>query len=432
MNREDDLLSVIHAHRVAGLELGGQVVFPDYNGYSVLNLPASICRWLGKPPLREQPALASPYLEALQGAYEHVFLVVVDGLGYDLLQRFRQARAWGLIGAAEKERMFSRALIFPLTSIVPSTTANALTTLWTGASPAEHGIIGYELWLKEYGIVTNMINFSPASFSTYDGGLQRGGFSADTFLSVPTLGAYLCKQDIQVNAFQHISIAYSTLSKMCMPNVNMTAYRTLGDLWAILNQWMLVSKNSPTYNYVYWGELDTLIHLYGPDDERILVELSNFFAYLSHLIGKLEENSFGRTLLLLTADHGAVETLPNPQFDLKNYPLLSSCLTILPTGESRLPFLYVKPGCEDRLISYVQETWGKQFDFVRAEQVVASGLLGEGITHPNLLDRLGDWLLFPRENAYWWWWPHKENKLRGRHGGLHPSEMVVPLVAWSF
>jgi len=52
------------------------------------------------------------------------------------------------------KRLEQQGLLAPLTSIVPSTTAAALTSLWTGRSAAEHGIAGYELWLKEYGIVT--------------------------------------------------------------------------------------------------------------------------------------------------------------------------------------------------------------------------------------------------------------------------------------
>ena len=36
---------------------------------------------------------------------------------------------------------------------------NALTTANTGALPIEHGVLGYTLWLKEFGAVSEMITF---------------------------------------------------------------------------------------------------------------------------------------------------------------------------------------------------------------------------------------------------------------------------------
>src|SRR3712207_8101519 len=49
----------------------------------------------------------------------------------------------------------------PLTSTFPSTTVNALTPMTTAALPAEHGILGYTLYLWELGAVSEMIRFGP-------------------------------------------------------------------------------------------------------------------------------------------------------------------------------------------------------------------------------------------------------------------------------
>jgi hypothetical protein len=55
-------------------------------------------------------------------------------------------------------------------------------------------------------------------------------------------------------------------------------------------------------------------------------------------------------------------------------------------------------------------------------------LFGPGEAHPRLYERLGDLILIPHRNAYLWW-ADKENILLGRHGGLHPDEMLVPFLA---
>jgi len=59
---------------------------------------------------------------------------------------------------------------------------------------------------------------------------------------------------------------------------------------------------------------------------------------------------------------------------------------------------------------------------------VQSGLFGPGKPHPQLLDRLGDLIVYGRGDTYLWW-ANKDNPLIGRHGGFSPEEMLVPFLA---
>ena len=96
-----------------------------------------------------------------------------------------------------------RGTLGALTSVVPSTTSAALTSLWTGRSPAEHGVLGYEVFLKEYGLVANMITHAPASYEGEVGSLQHAGFDPESFLPVPTIGPHLAAAGIESHAFLH-------------------------------------------------------------------------------------------------------------------------------------------------------------------------------------------------------------------------------------
>jgi hypothetical protein len=183
-----------------------------------------------------------------------------------------------------------------------------------------------------------------------------------------------------------------------------------------------------TYNYVYWSELDTLSHRYGPEDERVGLEFAFFSIQLERFLTRLKRQGRGDTLVLLTADHGELYTPILPTYDLKNHPELLSCLSILPSGEARLAYLYVRPGCEARLQAYVEQTWPGQFRILPAAQALEAGLWGDGQVYPAVKDRIGDYVLQAQGNAYWWW-AHKENPLLGRHGGVTPKEMLVPLLA---
>lgn len=104
--------------------------------------------------------------------------------------------------------------LIPLTSIVPSTTSSALSSLWTGRSPAEHGIVGYEMWMKEYGMVVNTIVQAPMSYKNDFGSLVKAGFIPEEFIPFTTLGTHLAKHQVRSYAFQHYSISRSGLSKM--------------------------------------------------------------------------------------------------------------------------------------------------------------------------------------------------------------------------
>jgi hypothetical protein len=78
---------------------------------------------------------------------DQVVLLVLDGLGWEQLQdRAHLAPTWpAMVGG-------------PITSVVPSTTATALTSITTGLPPGEHGVIGYRMAVE--GEVLNVLRWS--------------------------------------------------------------------------------------------------------------------------------------------------------------------------------------------------------------------------------------------------------------------------------
>jgi hypothetical protein len=203
-----ELLPRLRKFRLPGLDLGQEFIYPNYPGASILNLPASVCGWLGVPGIAGEP-LSSEYTAAFGEGARRVILVLVDALGF---QRLRRWLSQGLSPAWE--RVVGEGVFAPLTSVTPSTTSAALTCLWTGRGPAEHGITGYEMWLKEYGVVANTILHSPITFIGEAGSLSRAGFTPESFMPLPTMGNYLKQFGVKTYAFQHHSIARSGLSRV--------------------------------------------------------------------------------------------------------------------------------------------------------------------------------------------------------------------------
>jgi hypothetical protein len=412
------------------LDCGPGSIYPYYDGYSLVNLPASICRWLDAPELG-MPPLKTELTAPFSRSFQHVILLVVDGMGLDRFLSIVQPEGQHGSGSPVWQRLLPQGHLGALTSITPSTTSAALTSLWTGRAAAAHGIMGYEIWLKEYALVANMITHSAAAYHGDGGGLRRAGFQPETFLPVKSLGTHLTDHAVKIHAFMPGAIARSGLSTMQMPGVAVSSYFTYGELWVSLTEHMRrlrSASDARSYTYVYWGDIDNLSHRFGPEDQRVQLDFENFSLLLENFITSVNRDAPGDILLLVTADHGHITTYPNPAYEMRNHPELLSHLVILPTGENRLPYLYLKPGHEDALRAYVDQTWPEQFRLFPAHQVIESGLFGPGEVYPPVYDRVGDLVVVPQGNAYWWF-ANRDNPLIGRHGGLSRDEMLVPFFA---
>ncbi len=418
-----EILPHIKTYQLPGLQLSPEFIHPDYAGGSILNLPSTICCSLGGDPIGAVP-LRSELIVSTAADIRRVILVLVDALSLHRLQR------WMSDGTAPVwSRLAEQGKLAALTSITPSTTTAALTSLWTGRSPAEHGVVGYELWLKEYGVVSNMILHSPISFGNDTGSLAKAGFVPEQFLNLPTLGKHLASYGVRSYALQHRSIMHSGLSQMFFKDASVHGFFTPGELWVNLRHLVESNPNARQYFWVYTGQIDHFSHMYHPDDERTSSEFEQFsHAFDQNFLRKLSPTLRKGTLVLLTADHGMIATEKSARYDLRNHPEFTRLLHILPTGENRLMYLFIRPGQTDNVRSYFDQTWPDQFDFVDPSEAVARGLFGPGKPHPRLADRLGDLIAIARNNAYLWW-ADKENPLVGRHGGLSAEEMIVPLLS---
>jgi len=413
-------------HCIPGIPKYPCQVHPHYAGFSIANVPASVCRWLNCPAPVENP-LDNSIHSQLDLNWQAVILLLVDGLNLRLFQRFAN-------GALDKglhrdwPEILNDGLFLPLTSITPSTTSAALTTLWTGRFPAEHGIIGYELFLKEYGFTANMITHSVSAFVKEPIDIRLAGFNPAQSLPIETLGQHLARFGVQTRVYQHESIVSSGLSHMLLDGAVRIAFNTLEGLWETLKIDLEENQGQRIYAQVYWSGLDTYSHQVGPDSELLYQEWLNFAAGLRRFILHLRNNGGHHLLLLLTADHGQIATDIQSMYDLHNHPDLIRYLVMMPTGESRLPYLFIKPGKEREVQAYLESHWDGQFTLLPSKTVLARGLLGDSPVHPTTEDRIGDHVVFPKGNAYWWW-VNKENHLRGRHGGLSADEMLVPFFA---
>ena len=295
-------------------------------------------------------------------------------------------------------------------------------------APGRHGMLGYEMWLREFGVTANMIQLQPMAAGRTTGSLTEVGLDQDNFTRAPILAGHLAAHGVDVHAFLPAFIAGSGLTRMSLGRVARHPFHAPADLWTGLRQHLEATPGARQLVWAYWPMVDTLSHQYGPAAEAVEREARAFGEMLLQaFLEPLPAAARAGTLFVLLADHGQVDTPPVPNCNLKHHPEFVDLLHILPTGENRAAYLHCRPGQVDAARAYVEQHWPGEFVVLPQEAVMRSGLLGS-VLDDRTPSRLGELLLLARGDAYLWW-AAKENEMLGRHGSLTRDEMLVPLLA---
>ena len=174
------------------LDLPGEFVWPRYEGRCVGNLAQTAAGLLGAEIPGALPALDPDILGDLADGVKRVVLLVMDAMGWLQLQRV-MAQHDDLIfhPLAEKGRLV------PITTTFLSTTNSVLSTIWSGHPPLEHGLLGFELYLREWMMAVEAIGFSSVN-ELFANTLLKWGFEPEEFLAVPSVGQVLGTDDLRV------------------------------------------------------------------------------------------------------------------------------------------------------------------------------------------------------------------------------------------
>ena len=430
MDTQTDIETLIRQHCLPGLDLpANEFILPHYDGLSIANLPATAAALLGNELPTASPPLPRNLWSDWTPGLKRVILVILDALGYvRLCKQMATDEDLDVF-----QRLASAGHFFPLTSVFPSTTTAALSTLWTGCTPVEHGLLGYELYLREYGVLSNLITVSP-SYDKQSEVLFKWGLEPEKFLPVPDLAEQLKQQGIALRGLTYRGFIHSGMSRIFRRSDNddeMQGYVTLADLWTKLRH-MLRKKPQP-HNpleliITYWGGLDGVAHACGPGTESWQAEVRNVAHTLQReFLRPLPPEDRDGTLLLITADHGQAHTPPEKTTLLTDHPDLRDMLAIPPSGESRAAYLFPRHGRADDVLAYFANHLPGRFVLLDSTEALTAGLFGRGTPAPETPFRIGDLLALARgENALQR--GDKKPKMKGLHGGLTAEEMLVPLI----
>jgi hypothetical protein len=321
---------------------------------------------------------------------EQVVVLVVDGLGWRAVEE--HASLMPTVAAMEGG---------PITTVLPSTTATALTSISTGLAPAQHGIVGYRMMVG--GGVLNVLRWTVAN----------GARPPDPF-DVQRHTAFLGRE-IPV-------VTRAEFERSGFTNAHLRGARFIG--WhtnaMLIEQVVGCIDEGERVVYSYYPGVDTVAHICGLHDRTYFRELRD----TDRLIADLRAALPSHAALLVTSDHGQVHLERDSWIDLEALAPHVDAMA----GDGRFRYLYARKGAARELHARARDLAGDNAWVWSRRELLDEGLLGTDATG-SIPGRIGDVVLASR-TAVAFVDPSVPNevRLRSGHGSLTADEMLVPLV----
>lgn len=383
------------------LALPSDATIPDYGDGGLYRLAREMRDWL------HDEAAAWPLAGVGAGERALVVLLVIDGLGDNFLARH------GAGGALRAHRAGR------LSSVFPSTTASAVTTLMTGLAPAQHGLNGWFIHDRRFGGV-----IAPLPLQRRGNGPLEAVALLPRLFPYPSAFAGACRPVVVVSPAE---IAGSGFSRRHSRGARVRPYRSLAGLEEAVVAEAQALRASGGLVHAYYSSFDALSHQFGCQSEEVLSCFAHIDAFFTRLVARLEGTG---ARLLLTADHGFIDVPDERALQLAAWPGVAAMLEAPLFGERRAAFCAVREGAAAEFAAWAASELGGRAVLVEAAALRRSGLLGPGRPHRRLAERVGShvllmeagWTIADRVEG------EKPVSMRGVHGGLSADEMWVPLV----
>lgn len=330
---------------------------------------------------------------------QSLIVFVVDGLGAANLAE-NAAYARFLAARRGKKRI--------ATSVFPSTTAAALTSLLTGCDVGEHGLVGYRARNPLTGLVHNQLtDWGP-------GALDPLAWPQ----AAPLSAVDPAHRWVVASKPEYTGTGFTEATLRGAENYG---EKRLDDR---VERAIVEARRTPgTIVYLYAPELDSAGHRHGVASAEWAAALEAVDAAAR----RLHAGAGTGVGVILTADHGMVDVPRHRQIVMaEGDERLAAAASI--AGEPRMLHLYAHPGEQASLI----RAWRDEptaWVFTR-EEAIAAGLFGATVS-PVVAPRIGDVLVAARGRVAYYDGRLADTSAQsmvGQHGSLTSEERIVPLI----
>ncbi len=360
---------------------------PDFNN-NILNVSASLAEFLGcKNDYKTLPILN----KALKNNYKNIVFIIFDGLGINPLKI-----------NLKKDDFLNKNIKQTLTTVFPSTTTNATSTLLTNRPPLVHGMLGWSMYMSQLG---KNVDVYPACDS-------RTGEKVDP---------QLINSRFRLQPYYKDAKTDYVISKVVPPywkdgtESNIVNYQGLDEFLSKIEN--ICQSKDKNFIYCYFSDIDQTMHKYGVSSNEAKAIITQVNDKMKLLCEKLED-----TLFILTADHGQVDI--DGFVELYKDEELSSCLQTPPYLEPRAAAFKVKEGEKEKFEKLFLERYSQDFKLYTTSFLIKNGYFGERFIDNEAL--LGDYIAICTNNKQFLVY-NDMPRFKGNHSSL-TKEMLVPLI----
>jgi Type I phosphodiesterase / nucleotide pyrophosphatase len=363
----------------------GGLVLPDYDDACITNIvPALLDPSVPRPTWMPEAAADA----------DQVVVLVLDGIGWNQLEQRRHL-------APTLSAMAGGAI----TSVAPSTTATALTSISTGVAPGVHGIMGYRVAVGRE--VLNILRWSAS------------GRDARRSIPPSSLQSLAVFDGQRPPVITRAEFRDSGFTMAHLDQTRLTGWRVPSTLVTEIHD---AVRRSEPFVYAYYDGVDKIAHEFG-----LGAHYDAELAFVDRLVADVLEGLPIGTALVVTSDHGQVDVgdaMITPD------PVVLSHVD-LQSGEGRFRWLHAHPGHARALLEDAIGCHGDMAWVVGVEQTIDEGWFGHEVTD-GARALLGDVALVARDPvAFTDPADGGAFPLRARHGSLTTDEMYVPLLVGS-
>ncbi|QEE14380.1 alkaline phosphatase family protein [Promethearchaeum syntrophicum] len=382
---------------------------PDYNDNSIVNLMSSILAHFEVDSPYPNLKILSPNELAND---ETIVLMIIDGLGYNFLRKYG------------RESFLFKNLKGKINTVFPTTTSAAMTTFYSGLAPQNHGVPAWFTYLRELGMVSVIMPFGMRGFNFH---LGKNNIHFSDICSFKKFFAHLKYDYFSIIPKEFKGSAYSNY---ILEGSSQIGYENFDDLLKkILSTVSRTSGTKKKYISAYWSKFDTISHECGIQSQGAINHFRELDKKIANFSLKLKEKN-SKIRLLVTADHGLIDTSPEHTIWLKDHPKLYETLTMPVCGETRAPFFYVRPSKVADFENYIKTHLNHAGELIKGEILINQNYYGLFEPNKQLFNRTGDYILLMKDNYILrdQLIGETRHELIGNHGGLSDDELYVPLI----
>jgi len=367
-----------------------KIFWPDYN-HSILGIPNSILKHYG---IKNEYATLPKLDTALAKNYKNVVLMILDGLGVDMIKHNLHPLSF-----------LRRHIKDKISSVFPPTTTAATSTYYSAKPPVCHGWLAWSPYFKEYDRVIEL-------------------FRDKDLYTQQKLNIEPVAQQLQ---YEHIFNKINKANKeVCttkiFPSFEEGGAETFQEMCDRISS--QTQKSGKQFILAYWNEPDHTSHKHNPYSRQVKSAITHINSQVKKMCNTLQD-----TLVIISADHGQIKI--GETVYINDYDGVVECLKVPLSLDDRVSAIFLKDGYEQKFIKLFNHYFAKDFMLIKSEKALEQNLFGEGTPHVKIKDFLGDYLIISTSNKSLR--QHVEGEaeaeeLKGSHSGLLAKESIVPLI----